>query len=586
MVEFLALWLYNAGISPLILTRGYAGGDEARMLQRHLLYTSTKIGIGANRAAMAAQFFKRFGYLDPCHSMYVEGLCSDKSITLSSKSDKIGVVILDDGMQHWSLSRDLEIVMVNGVMPWGNTCLVPLGPLREPLYALQRADIAIIHHADLVSDQELIGIEATIRELKQTLPIFFTRLAPSCFFNVKDCDTKLPLRVMHNTVILCVSAIGSANAFVWAIEKLEPAYVDRMDFIDHYLFQMKDIEVILEKLRVLQIDYGTKPVVVVTEKDYDRDSLILKRLDPFEVLVLCSRLEIVPSVGNTEKTFQKLLKQLLEISIFYKRGLTAIEEENSSLMSDICQEESIKREELQKSFTSLARPLSVSNLSASAGDGSKERVAYKGVPGAFSEVAALKAYSKCEAVPCDDFEVAFKAVELWLVNKTILPIESSIGGSVRRNYDLLLRHRLHIVGEIQLVVNHCLMALPGVRKEELHRVLSHPQALTQCEISLGKLRVVKEAVDSTAGAAQDDSDNVTRFLILAREPIFPITGRPFKTSIVFTLEEGPGILFKALAIESRPQRNRPLRVVNDSKNAGEIAKFLQVLGCYPMDVSL
>lgn len=315
MVEFLARWLSNAGISPLILTRGYAGGDEARMLRRHLLNTSTKIGIGANRAATATQCFERFGYLDPCKSMCLEGLCSDKSIGLGSKSDKIGVVILDDGMQHWSLSRDLEIVMVNGVMPWGNTCLVPLGPLREPLSALQRADIAVVHHADLVSDQELKGIKATIRELKQTLPIFFTRLAPSCFFNVKDCDTKLPLRVMHNMVILCVSAIGSANAFVWAIEKVGPAYVDRMDFIDHYLLQKKDIEMILEKLRVLQKDYGTKPVVVVTEKDYDRDPLILNRLDPFEVLVLCSQLEIVPSAGNTEETFQKLLKQLLKISI-------------------------------------------------------------------------------------------------------------------------------------------------------------------------------------------------------------------------------------------------------------------------------
>ncbi|KAI3986713.1 hypothetical protein MKX01_014251 [Papaver californicum] len=222
MVEFLALWLSNAGISPLILTRGYAGGDEARMLQRHLLYTSTKIGIA------------------------------------------------------------LELVL-------------------ELLSALQRADIAVIHHADLRTQTDTSN--------------FFTRLAPSCFFNVKDCDTKLPLRVRHNMVILCVSAIGSANAFVWAIEKVGPAYVDRMDFIDHYLFQTKHIEMILEKLRVLQIDYGTKPAVVVTEKDYDRDSLILKRLDPFEVLVLCSRLEIVPSVGNTEKTFQKLLKQLLKISI-------------------------------------------------------------------------------------------------------------------------------------------------------------------------------------------------------------------------------------------------------------------------------
>jgi len=126
---------------------------------------------------------------------------------------------------------------------------------------------------------------------------------------------------------------------------------------------------------------------------------------------------------------------------------------------------------------------------------------------------------------------------------------------------------------------------------------------------LTKLAVVKEAVDDTAGAAQfvsinqfrdtaavasslaskiygldilvhdiqDDSDNITRFLMLAREPIIPKVDRPFKTSVVFSLEEGPGVLFKALAvfamrninltkIESRPQRNKPLRVSDDSMN--------------------
>ncbi|MQL76148.1 hypothetical protein Taro_008533 [Colocasia esculenta] len=124
----------------------------------------------------------------------------------------------------------------------------------------------------------------------------------------------------------------------------------------------------------------------------------------------------------------------------------------------------------------------------------------------------------------------------------------------------------------------------------------------------------------------DDHDNITRFLILAREPIIPKTSRPFKTSIVFTLEEGPGVLFKALAvfalrninltkIESRPQRKRPLRVVDDSNNGTakyfdylffidfeasmadpraqnalghlqEFATFLRVLGCYQMDATL
>ena len=78
-----------------------------------------------------------------------------------------------------------------------------------------------------------------------------------------------------------------------------------------------------------------------------------------------------------------------------------------------------------------------------------------------------------------------QAVELWVVDRAVLPIENSLGGSIHRNYDLLLRHRLHIVGEVQLSVHHCLLGLPGVKKEELHRVLSHAQVcVCVCVVSL------------------------------------------------------------------------------------------------------
>ncbi|MBA0877267.1 hypothetical protein Goshw_013195 [Gossypium schwendimanii] len=319
------------------------------------------------------------------------------------------------------------------------------------------------------------------------------------------------------------------------------------------------------------------------------------------------------------------------------------------------------------------RPLSSTQLPNSVSAGSRLRVAYQGVRGAYSEAAAEKAYQNCEAVPCDQFDAAFEAVEKWIVDRAVLPIENSLGGSIHRNYDLLLRHSLHIVGEVKLAVRHCLLANHGVRVEDLQRVLSHPQALAQCENTLTKLGLSREATDDTALAAkvshdlkcrnlfdmkdyyvafnklkdtgavasssaakiyglnilaedvQDDCDNVTRFLMLAREPIIPGVEKPFKTSIVFSLEEGPGVLFKALAvfalrqinltkIESRPLRNQPLRASDDSNNGSkyfdylfyvdfeasmaeeraqnalrhlkEFATFLRVLGSYPVDTTM
>jgi arogenate/prephenate dehydratase len=310
--------------------------------------------------------------------------------------------------------------------------------------------------------------------------------------------------------------------------------------------------------------------------------------------------------------------------------------------------------------SNLPRPLSISDLSPAPMHGSQLRVAYQGVPGAYSEAAAAKAYPSCDAIPCDQFEVAFQAVELWIADRAVLPVENSLGGSIHRNYDLLLRHRLHIVGEVQLPVHHCLLALPGVRRELLTRVISHPQALAQCELTLNAmgLNVAREAFDDTAGAAehiaagglrdtaaiasaraaelyglqvladgiQDDAGNVTRFVMLAREPIIPRTDRPFKTSIVFAHDtDGTSVLFKVLSafafrdisltkIESRPHRHRPIRLVDDA-NVGtakhfeymfyidfqasmadvraqnalaeiqEFTSFLRVLGSYPMDMT-
>ena len=231
------------------------------------------------------------------------------------------------------------------------------------------------------------------------------------------------------------------------------------------------------------------------------------------------------------------------------------------------------------------------------------RVAYQGMPGAYSEAAALTAYPNCEPCPCEQFENAFEATEQWNADRAVLPFENSLGGSIHRNYDLILNHRLHIVGEVYFKVRHCLLALPGQDKADITRAMSHPQALAQCDGYLTALNggVVKEAVDDTAGAAahikqngllgvaavassraadlygmevydsdiQDDKSNVTRFLALSREPLPPRPNVPYKTSIAFSMKETSGSLFKALAcfalrdinltkVESRPMRWNPV----------------------------
>lgn len=115
------------------------------------------------------------------------------------------------------------------------------------------------------------------------------------------------------------------------------------------------------------------------------------------------------------------------------------------------------------------------------------RVAFQGERGAYSEEAAFLFFGpRIQVVPCKGLPEVFEAVEMGAVDFGVVPIENSLEGSVNETYDLLLGSKLHVSGEINLRVVHCLIASSGTYLSDIKTVYSHPQALAQCRKFFGR----------------------------------------------------------------------------------------------------
>ncbi len=137
-------------------------------------------------------------------------------------------------------------------------------------------------------------------------------------------------------------------------------------------------------------------------------------------------------------------------------------------------------------------------------------VACQGIKGANSMAAASKFFPVSDIVYVKNFEGVFGAVESGLCEFGVLPIENSTAGSVLEVYDLMRKHNFHIVRTVRVRISHCLAALPDAELKDIKRVISHPQALMQCEEFLKKSNLHAEADENTAVAAKRVADGTDK----------------------------------------------------------------------------
>ena len=223
-------------------------------------------------------------------------------------------------------------------------------------------------------------------------------------------------------------------------------------------------------------------------------------------------------------------------------------------------------------------------------------VACQGVEGAYSQIACEKIFKSPMIMYFKNFEGVFTAIEQGLCQYGILPIENSTAGSVKKVYDLMIKHDFSIVRTFRLKVDHNLLAKPGTKLNDIKVIYSHEQAINQCSAFLSSFKGVRIVpVENTAVAAQmaskeegaaalssrgcaelyglanlaasvqDKGNNHTRFICISKNlEIYPGAD---KTSIMMVLPHRPGSLYWTMArlftlginvtkLESRPIPDR------------------------------
>ncbi|MDH4263762.1 MAG: tetraacyldisaccharide 4'-kinase [Spirochaetia bacterium] len=183
----------------------------------------------------------------------------------------VNVFVLDDGFQHYSLQRDLDIVLIDATNPFGNGHLLPHGSLREPVEALKRSDVIILTKTSLLAEDKLSELKKRVQEIAGHSMIFLSNHTPSHLVQlpapyglsfVSDWK-KEKLSIIKNKSIWALSGIGNHRAFEKTLLSLGASEILNISYRDHYRYTLKDVLSILK--RVAKDDY-----LVTTEKDWIR----------------------------------------------------------------------------------------------------------------------------------------------------------------------------------------------------------------------------------------------------------------------------------------------------------------------------
>ncbi len=251
LVIWLCNYLHQQNISCAIITRGYKSATK-----------SPQLHVGGQQPQATSDEPAVIAKSSPDAAVIIN---PDRIAGAKEAIEKFNakVLILDDGFQHRRLSRNLDIVTIDAVEPFGFERLIPAGLLREQVRSLKRADAIVITHSDLISNSALEVIEQRMLNVNPQLVIAKAIHQPTkiVFSDGKSAEPEN----LKGKKVFAFCGIGSPDSFLRTLKACGAAITGSEIYDDHYHYAEDDVASLREKAKQLKAD-----VIITTGKDWTK----------------------------------------------------------------------------------------------------------------------------------------------------------------------------------------------------------------------------------------------------------------------------------------------------------------------------
>ena len=266
---FLAKRLQSHGLRVGIVSRGY--GSARRKVRAELIADGGKLIIspedGGDEPAMMARSFS---------GPIVVARRRLDGIELLSKLGPLDAVILDDAFQHERLSRDVDLVLVSNERGFGNSWMLPAGPMREPLRAIRRADAIIM----MSTGTGASAIRPSQMKKLTAHKMLHASVRPRSFLVTEQGVWREIPMVLGGRRVLAVSGLADSSSFYAMLRELEADLVGVFEYPDHHAYTLSDWQAMVNAMRDADLVITTEKDLVKLERfPFPRDSLYALRLE-------------------------------------------------------------------------------------------------------------------------------------------------------------------------------------------------------------------------------------------------------------------------------------------------------------------